>query len=447
MNISIKNIVAVALLQVGLVSAQSVQPHLKTWSVGARVEHQYDLPSYMFDSELGRDMKGLNGDYTSFDLGYNIYLEKQFTPLLGLQLGFRSGGLTGANDVEYYNNDFFVGSADLTFNLGNLDKRRPNARWDYYAKLGLGRGKYEAHRYLISDQSPNGREARRYWEGHAGVGVQYELNSFLRLELDVTYNMAFDDGFDGYNYSTGNDAYLSTGLGIAYTIGKKEDKPMYSVNFFGEEYFGVMPVGSEANVAPPMDQTPKADSATVARLAKELEELKAALVGMKEVMDQQRETIARLEKENARQKEELAIKLQSKSPEPVKVKQPLKTNETRVDRNKPLQKSVFFEFDSDVLTEEAKQELNKSLNGVQGPITLIGYTDSKGTSEYNAKLKARRAASVRKYLTQVVGIDGRFITTKLAKGLDAVEDDEFNRKVVVQYTSWTSLSDTNVTQN
>ena len=75
---------------------------LKSYSAGIRLLHLYDLPSYRFDTDLSRDMKGLNGSKTRFDVGIDLYAEKQFTPLLGVQLGFRYGQLTGANEVEYY---------------------------------------------------------------------------------------------------------------------------------------------------------------------------------------------------------------------------------------------------------------------------------------------------------------------------------------------------------
>lgn len=233
--------------------AQNEPADLNTFSVGLRAVHLYDLPSYKFDNSLSQDLKGLNGEFTKVDFGADIYAEKQFTPLLGIQAGARFGGLTGANDVEHYRNSFMSVNADMLFILSNLDRKRIDASFNYYAKLGLGYGTFSSERFLNADNSSNGALSGDYWETRIGAGVQYELNTNMRLELDVSYNMAHDDGFDGYNNSSGTDTYLSTGIGVAYTFGNKEKKPMYSVNFFGEEYAGAVAAAPLAEFEAPED--------------------------------------------------------------------------------------------------------------------------------------------------------------------------------------------------
>ncbi len=401
MKISIKHIATAALLQVGLLSAQTIQPHLKTLSVGLRAIHLYDLPSYKYDTEFSKDMKGLNGDNTSFDLGLEVYVEKQFTPFWGVQLGFRNASLTGANNVEYYKNSFYEGTGDLIFNLSNLDKKHMESRLNYYARLGAGYGKFSAKRNLISDNSQNVEMANNYWEGRFGAGLQYELNSFLRVELDVAYNVAFNDGFDGYNNSSGSDPYLTTGIGLAYTFGKKENKPMYAVNFFSEEYFGV----DEVQIAKENLKT-KADSL----MALNLELANQKLEAMNSVIAEQNAAIARLEKERAMEK---APKKE------VKVEQ---------------RELVYFEFDSAVLSEDAKRELTKALSGNEVNISLIGYADNKGDSEYNTKLKAKRAEAVKKFLVEVLEFEPSAISLKLAEDARDLKNNDFlNRKVVISY--------------
>lgn len=245
-------ILGVSLLAAPLL-AQNEPADLNTFSVGLRAVHLYDLPSYKFDNSLSQDLKGLNGEFTKFDLGADVYAEKQFTPLIGIQLGARFGGLSGSNDVEHYRNRFVAANADMIFILSNLDRKRIDAAFNYYAKLGLGYGTYNAERFLNADNSSNGVVSNDYWETRLGAGVQYELSENLRLELDASYNVAHDDGFDGYNNSTGNDSYLSTGIGVAYTFGNKESKPMYSVNFFGEEYSGAVAVAPVPEFNAPSD--------------------------------------------------------------------------------------------------------------------------------------------------------------------------------------------------
>ena len=232
-------ILGISLLAMPLM-AQKEPADLNTFSVGLRAVHLYDLPSYKYDNSLNQDLKGLNGEFTKVDFGADVYAEKQFTPLLGIQVGGRFGGLTGANDVEHYRNSFMSANGDLVFILSNLDRKRVDAKFNYYAKMGIGYGTYRAERFLNADNSSNGAIKGDYWETRLGAGVQYELSDNIRLELDASYNAAHDDGFDGYNTSSGSDTYFSTGIGIAYTFGNKENKAMYSVNFFGEEYSGTV---------------------------------------------------------------------------------------------------------------------------------------------------------------------------------------------------------------
>ncbi|MDZ7848376.1 MAG: hypothetical protein U5L96_17390 [Owenweeksia sp.] len=130
------------LLGLNLAMGQETQ-NFRKYSVGLRVAHLYDLPSYRFDSELSKDMKGLNGPFTSFDLGLNLYGEAQLTPLVGFQGGLRIGGLSGANELEYFENQFQQGYLDMLFVLSNINKERKGLPLNYYAKVGLGVGAFE----------------------------------------------------------------------------------------------------------------------------------------------------------------------------------------------------------------------------------------------------------------------------------------------------------------
>lgn len=221
-----------------LAQDQEDQTKLGTYSAGLRLVHLYDIGAYRFDSELSQDLKGLNGDFTSFNVGVDMYGEKQFTPLLGIQGGFRFGSMNGSNDLEHYENRFHEIYADMIFILSNMDRSQQTSKFNYYAKGGLGAGIYSAERYLNTDGSLNNEIRSSFWEGRLGAGVQYEFTDNIRFEADIAYNMVLNDGFDGYDHASGRDPYLSTGIGVAYTFGKPGDKPMYSVNFFGDEYAG-----------------------------------------------------------------------------------------------------------------------------------------------------------------------------------------------------------------
>ncbi len=64
---------------------------------------------------------------------------------------------------------------------------------------------------------------------------------------------------------------------------------------------------------------------------------------------------------------------------------------------------VFFETDSSELTEQARATLDKQAQWLNNynryAFTVEGHADERGTREYNIALGARRAQTVREYLT------------------------------------------------
>jgi peptidoglycan-associated lipoprotein len=64
---------------------------------------------------------------------------------------------------------------------------------------------------------------------------------------------------------------------------------------------------------------------------------------------------------------------------------------------------VFFENDSSELTSQSLQTLEKQAQWLQAysqyTFTIEGHADERGTREYNIALGARRAQTVREYLT------------------------------------------------
>jgi peptidoglycan-associated lipoprotein len=69
---------------------------------------------------------------------------------------------------------------------------------------------------------------------------------------------------------------------------------------------------------------------------------------------------------------------------------------------------LHFGFNDATLSPEARTQLNNlatCIKGVKGKVRLEGHADERGTEEYNLQLSNRRAASVKKYLTDL-GIQG-----------------------------------------
>ncbi len=75
---------------------------------------------------------------------------------------------------------------------------------------------------------------------------------------------------------------------------------------------------------------------------------------------------------------------------------------------------VYFTTDSSDLTPEARQTLTKQVRWLNQyrkyTITIEGHADERGTREYNIALGARRATTVRQFLSRS-GVDPRRVRT------------------------------------
>lgn len=74
---------------------------------------------------------------------------------------------------------------------------------------------------------------------------------------------------------------------------------------------------------------------------------------------------------------------------------------------------VPFGFNEASLSSEARSrlgELAQCINNTRGDITLEGHADERGTEEYNLQLSNRRAASVKRYLSDLGVPDNRLET-------------------------------------
>lgn len=105
---------------------------------------------------------------------------------------------------------------------------------------------------------------------------------------------------------------------------------------------------------------------------------------------------------------------------------------------------IHFEFNSANLNPQGRsvvEELGKVLKDpafVNETFTLVGHTDKRGSSEYNRTLSLARAATVREYLVNQVGIDPNRIRvegrgeSELLYLNDTEQDHTLNRRVEVR---------------
>jgi OOP family OmpA-OmpF porin len=111
--------------------------------------------------------------------------------------------------------------------------------------------------------------------------------------------------------------------------------------------------------------------------------------------------------------------------------------------------SVLFAFNSDMLTNEGKMQLDELGNQAKGmnryAIEVQGYTDKSGSATYNEELSQRRAQAVARYLANNFQIPVREISILGSGYASPVADDKsrdgrkMNRRVEVRL--WVPESD------
>ena len=87
---------------------------------------------------------------------------------------------------------------------------------------------------------------------------------------------------------------------------------------------------------------------------------------------------------------------------------------------------IYFEFDSDAISEQGKTTLKKMATYLQAKpqalITIAGHCDDVGTPEYNLSLGDRRAKNAREYLSNLGVPDARIHTISFGEEKPAVAD-------------------------
>lgn len=102
---------------------------------------------------------------------------------------------------------------------------------------------------------------------------------------------------------------------------------------------------------------------------------------------------------------------------------------------------ITFEFDSDRLTGQARDQLDELARALEDPrlsssrVRLTGHTDSRGAAAYNQSLSERRARTAARYLRERHGITaGRLETRGMGERQPMPGTDPaagVNRRVVV----------------
>ncbi|MCT4664650.1 MAG: OmpA family protein [Flavobacteriales bacterium] len=397
-----------------------------TWSVGVHAGNFFLNPMHLFSIvDRDADLRGFNGDNTSFDIGYGLYIEKQISPIIGLQLGYDMGSYTGANSDytdhlgklkrhEYAEGDFSTISLNATVNFLNFTKKRSSNNWGLYFKGGASYMSFEGTRFFAADKSNPKAKGRSFSTDNelifqAGLGLRYNVSDRFRVELesifhgvpsgslDLSAENKTDDKFDSYQYTT---------LGVAYTFGK--GKAMHRSSAYSKENFW--------------------DKSLISENSQPDEERIKGIVG-EEVKDEMEDIMATKKK---MAELEAQIEAQRKAIEALKNKKP---DSDKIAVQQVFQ--VFFASGSNKLSDQYQKELtllaelmkeNSSLKA-----TVTGYTDRHGSEKLNSDLRQRRADQVKSFLVNAGISTDRLSTATSKQNIVGDNVEHLNRKVTIKF--------------
>ncbi len=213
--------------------------------------------------------------------------------------------------------------------------------------------------------------------GNVGVSNAFRLSRAFDINLDINCMVA-DDRFSGGSAGRHYDALLNVTLGVTWKIGGSSWERPYSMTRTVVDNSAVNDLRGRLNAS---------------------------------------------ESENARLQAELAKKRAETS--------------ARVDRLIASGNIVFFDIDSDKLSDKARASLSflaKAINNSEGKYSVSGYADKgTGSATWNEKLSLQRAEAVRDCLVNEFGVKADRLHVEAKGGVDDMfyNDPRCSRAVIV----------------
>tara|TARA_Y100001968_G_scaffold326180_1_gene368784 strand:+ start:617 stop:1543 length:927 start_codon:yes stop_codon:yes gene_type:complete len=181
-----------------------------------------DIFTYNPDMSTRHDGTGKAQNGIQFSTGYAL-LDN-----LVVGLSIMHSKIEGSNDVEYWSGKF------TETNLFAEYEFIKKYGLGLFAKAGFGGIFYDASRYLESDggsvdlinqlgeDKSDGAASKFLY----GAGLSYQLYDAIKLSFEMTRNVVYDDGFDGWNQdehrdTKGTDRFVYVSVGVSYAFKNK----------------------------------------------------------------------------------------------------------------------------------------------------------------------------------------------------------------------------------
>ena len=196
-----------------------------TWSIGVNAGVLTPIAPF-----------GGKNDFSNWksNLGYGLYIKKQFTRSFSLRLDGVRGKLSADNSEPYdsgrensngpraFETDLsYAGSLNAVVNMLNVDMFQKENVLQLYASAGAGLAGYKPKLTLngtTSDYAPGKTISELVIP--VGVGAKFRVADNLNLDLGWTVSFVDGDNLDGTYSGGNNDKYSYAYGGLEYSFGK-----------------------------------------------------------------------------------------------------------------------------------------------------------------------------------------------------------------------------------
>lgn len=152
------------------------------------------------------DMSSSFSHQTTLKKGVEFNVGYQIREKWAMGFGLMISEIYGYNNIEYYNGKFNEKKLFIQYDIFNVKNV------DLFSMLSTALVKYEAERFLVSDNtkllinSPNGKTFKIGLD----LGFKIKFKSDINMLIKHSVNKVNDDGFDGWDYGTDIDLYSFT---------------------------------------------------------------------------------------------------------------------------------------------------------------------------------------------------------------------------------------------
>ena len=369
-----------ALLGTSALSAQV----LDRLSIQLEGGNHFDLYTPWKDANLVdvpiMDFASFNSDKDVFAWNVSLGATYATTPLWGVYANYTLGTLSGSNVNQYYISEMSDAALGLKFFASNMNPTAAESPWRVTPFVGAMNTSYKTHLLFLQDNTVQNYLDESAWGVQYGFEFSYRFSQNWSMYYKAQMNNVFSDGLDGWDYGDGSDMYVRNNIGVTYKFVSKKNET--------ENNLSETNIWSESQIA----QAPAIQTA----LDNSQEGLDEAVQELKKEVAKSSEAQAAAAEEMEKLREEAIAELHEKD---------------RLLFEAAHDATVFFEVDKAVLTDDAKKELFRFVQGLENSgwegayvVVITGCADESGPEGRNAELRAERAQAVTEYLKSL-GLD------------------------------------------